>query len=284
MSNSNIHEAINALPSLRQLVEENGLWANKALGQNFLFDLNVTRRIAREADIPVGAHIVEIGPGPGGLTRALLLETDATVTAIEQDERFVKALEPLVQAAAGRLTILQADALKVDITGITDAPCHIVANLPYNIATPLLVGWLKQHKHIAGMTLMFQKEVAERILAKPDSKTYGRLSIMVQWLCRAGIVMDLPPAAFTPPPKVTSSVVRIQPRHEPLTVSFATMEYIVAAAFGLRRKMLRQSLKSLKVDLPSLFAETGIAETARAETLSVADFVHMAQWVEKNGD
>lgn len=281
--NEKIISAIDALPPLRQTVEENNLWANKKLGQNFLFDLNITKKIARAAEIPDGANVIEIGPGPGGLTRALLTETNAHVTAIEQDERFIDALQPLVEASQGRLTLIKADAMKTDLTKLVAGPRHIAANLPYNIATPLLTGWLETHTEFAGMTLMFQKEVADRILAKPDTNDYGRLSVLCQWLCRTGVAMELPPSAFTPPPKVKSSVVRLVPRTEPLTVSVKTVEAVTAAGFGQRRKMLRQSLKTPGVDLPALFAATGIAETARAETLSVADFIRMAEFIEKNG-
>lgn len=252
--------------------------AKKSLGQNFLLDLNLTAKIARAAGNLSGKNVIEIGPGPGGLTRALLDTEAAHVYAIERDDRCVAALQEVVDAAKGRLTLLPEDAMKIDYESICPAPRALVANLPYNIATPLLIGWLEQRRLFDSMTLMFQKEVAERITAAPRTKGYGRLSVIAQWLCTAEKTFDIPPTAFTPPPKVTSSVVHLVPRRDQADdVSFATMEKITAAAFGQRRKMLRQSLKTLGVDVEKLLMTANIPPTARAEEIDIAGFVRMAK-------
>lgn len=267
-------DAIHDLPPLRDVVAQQSLNAKKSLGQNFLFDLNLTGKIARSADINDQTTVIEIGPGPGGLTRALLTDTNAkNIIAIEKDTRFINALQPLVDAANGRLTLHNIDALEIDPLTIAPAPRAIVANLPYNVATPLLLGWIKNIEDYTSLTLMFQKEVAHRITAQPKTKAYGRLSVMAQWLCHTHIVFDLPPEAFTPPPKVSSSVVHLSARKRTDNIDFDVMEKIVALAFNQRRKMLRQSMKSLNIDWDSI----GIVPTKRAEELTVAEYCTIAQ-------
>ncbi len=266
------------LPPLREIIRRFELGARKSLGQNFLLDINLTRRIARTAAPLDQANIVEIGPGPGGLTRALLLEGAKHVTAIERDPRCITALHELQAAFPGRLTIVEGDALEIDVTRIVPAPCKIVANLPYNIATPLLIGWLGNARAFASLTLMFQKEVAERLAAAPGDDAYGRLAVLTQWLCHVKLAFDIPPQAFVPAPKVTSTVVHLTPREAPLAVcDQALLERVTAAAFGQRRKMLRQSLKSLGGDTATLIAASGAAPTARAEELSVEQFCALAR-------
>lgn len=260
------------MPSLRDLVEAHGLWANKAFGQNYLFDLNVTRRIARAAG-DINEHTVfEIGPGPGGLTRALLLETNAQVIAVEKDHRFIDALQPLINASDHRLTLIEGDAMKTDLTQLAPAPRCVVANLPYNVGTELLIGWLHQVSEFSQFILMFQKEVAQRIVAKPGTKAYGRLSVLAQSLCDTDILFHLSPGAFTPPPKVTSSVVRLKPKRNN-DVPIKKLEILTAAAFGQRRKMLRQSLKNY---LP-LLEQANIDPELRAENLNIADYINLAK-------
>ena len=264
------------LPPLRDVIRAHGLDAKKTLGQHFLLDLNLTAKIARGAGEMDGVTAIEIGPGPGGLTRALLDTPAKRVVAIERDDRAVAALQGLVAASDGRLTVIGADALQTDVTAIAEAPRAIVANLPYNVATPLLIGWLEQADQFEHLTLMFQKEVADRLVAQPRTKAYGRLSVMTQWRTTAKILFDLPASAFTPPPKVVSSVVRLVPK--PLDeVPFATMERIVAAAFGQRRKMLRQSLKSMTPNVEAWLTRAGIAPTSRAEELDPDAFVRLAR-------
>jgi 16S rRNA (adenine1518-N6/adenine1519-N6)-dimethyltransferase len=261
------------LPPLREVIAQAGLKATKALGQNFLLDLNLTASIAKANGDLTGLSVVEIGPGPGGLTRALLLAGAARVTAIEFDKRAVEALQPLIAASGARLTVHQADATEVDILGYGDT---VIANLPYNVATPILIGLLKNISRANFMLLMFQKEVAERIVAKPDSKTFGRLSVLCQWLCKTKIVKTLPPSAFTPPPKVTSSVVLFQPRTLENQPKFETMEKIVATAFNQRRKMLRSSLG----DYAQYLEAAKINPTLRAEDVDVDSYVRLAKIVE----
>ncbi|WP_029006977.1 16S rRNA (adenine(1518)-N(6)/adenine(1519)-N(6))-dimethyltransferase RsmA [Azospirillum halopraeferens] len=265
-----------ALPPLRDVIARFGLDARKALGQNFLLDLNLTGRIARSAGPLEGVTVVEVGPGPGGLTRALLATPARAVIAVERDHRFVEALQDVVAAAAGRLTIVEADALTVDPVELAPAPRAVVANLPYNVATPLLIGWLKRIRDYVGLTLMFQKEVADRLVAEPGSKTYGRLSVIAQWQADVRVLFNLPAKAFTPPPKVASSVVRLTPRPAPEPADWTAMETVTAAAFGQRRKMLRQSLKALG-DAEGLLAAAGIPPTARAEEVPVAGFATLAR-------
>ena len=265
------------LPPLREIIARHGLQATKTLGQNFLLDLNLTGKIARAAGALSGQTVIEIGPGPGGLTRALLATKAVQVIAIEYDPRAVAALQDLAAAAAGRLTILQADALDLDVATLAPPPRAIVANLPYNISTVLLVRWLRQIDSFTSLTLMFQREVAERLVATPGSKVYGRLSVMVGWLAEAKILFDVPPQAFTPPPKVTSTIVQLRPRGRDDAVSFDIMEKVVAAAFNQRRKMLRAGLRVLGGDTEALLATAGITPTDRAEVLSVADFIRLSQ-------
>lgn len=267
------------LPPLRQVIARHGLSAHKALGQNFLLDLNLTARIARAAGDLAGVTVIEVGPGPGGLTRALLAAGARRVVAIERDQRCLPALEEIAGHYPGRLTIVPGDALAVDCASLADGPTRIVANLPYNIATPLLVGWLRAEPwppFYDSMTLMFQREVAERIVASSGAKAYGRLGVLAGWRSNAAILFDVSPRAFTPPPKVVSSVVRLVPKREPLPCDAAALERVAAAAFGQRRKMLRQSLKTLGVDPAPLLAAAGIAETRRAEEVDIAGFVALA--------
>jgi len=266
------------LPPLRDVIARHGLMAKKSLGQNFILDLNVTRRIARAAGPFDGFDVIEVGPGPGGLTRALLETGARRVVAIERDRRARAALQELAAAYPGRLELVEGDALELDPAALTDAPRKIVANLPYNIATALLLRWLDNIGAYDSLTLMFQREVAERLVAVPRSPAYGRLSVIVQWLAEPKILFDLPPRAFVPPPKVTSSVVSLMRRAMPLApANKATLERVTAAAFGQRRKMLRQSLKSLSVDPARLAAAAGIDATRRAETVPVSGFVAMAR-------
>ncbi len=268
------------LPPLREVIEAHGLGAKKALGQNFLFDLNLTRRIARAAGPFENRTVVEIGPGPGGLTRALLTEGAKKVIAIERDARALPALAEIAAHYPGRLQVIEGDALEIDWNKLVDGPAQIVANLPYNIATPLLIGWLTDGPWppwYSSLTLMFQKEVAQRIAAKPDEEAYGRLSIICQWRCEAKKLFDVNRSAFTPPPKVTSSIVQLVPREicDP-ACEVSKLERVTAAGFGQRRKMLRQSLKSIFAEPEVVLARLGLDATARAETLSVADFARLA--------
>lgn len=264
-----------ALPPLREAIAAAGMSARKSLGQNFLLDLNLTRRIARSAgDLSTGTTI-EVGPGPGGLTRGLLLEGAAHLVAIERDPRAAEVLAPLIEAAAGTLTLIEDDALKVDLTTIGTAPRRIVANLPYNVGTRLLLVWLRTPEAFESLTLMFQREVADRLTAAPGADAYGRLTVLVTWLCEARKVMDVPPTAFTPAPKIWSSVVRLTPRAEPLApADRKALETITEAAFSQRRKMLRQSLKRLGGD--ALIQAAGLDPTERPERLPVEDFCRLA--------
>jgi len=270
------------LAPLREVIRRHGLAARKSLGQNFLLDLNLVARIARAAGALEGVNVVEIGPGPGGLTRALLQQGAATVTAVERDERCVAALADLVAAFPERLRIVSADALAIDPASLVPAPRKIVANLPYNVATALLLRWLPDLGSYRSLTLMFQKEVAERFTAVPRSKDYGRLTVLVQWLAEVRRLFDVPARAFVPPPKVTSTLVQVEARPVPLSPCQREMlERVTAAAFGQRRKMLRQSLKPLGTAPEPLLAAAGVPPTARAEELSVADFCALARELEK---
>lgn len=274
--------AIAALPPLRDVIQAQGLTATKALGQNFLLDLNLTTSIARLNGDLSGLDVIEVGPGPGGLTRALLMADADHVHAVEYDARAVEALQPLVQASAGRLFVHEGDALDIDLLAFGREGCRsVIANLPYNVATPLLIQLLKGI-HARGseaakfMLLMFQKEVADRIVASPHSKTYGRLSVMAQWLCQTKSMKTLPPSAFTPPPKIHSAVVRFIPKARMDTVPFATMERLLAQAFGQRRKMLRSCLK----EYAPLFEAAGIEGTLRAEDVTVQQYITLAGLIE----
>ncbi len=272
----------NNLRPLREVINAHGLKAKKSLGQNFLLDLNLTFKIARAAGDVKDKNIIEIGPGPGGLTRGLLNTEAKHVYSIEKDTRCIDALQELIEAYPDRFTLLSADALKTNITDICPAPRTIAANLPYNISTPLLISWLKQIDEIDSMTLMFQKEVAERITAKPRTKAYGRISIISQWLCKVNKAFDIPPSAFTPPPKITSSVVHFKPiANRKDNADFKSMEKITAAAFGQRRKTLRQSLKTLGIDAEILLEKGEVSPKARAEELDIQAFVRLAEELKK---
>ncbi|AKI01155.1 dimethyladenosine transferase [Hoeflea sp. IMCC20628] len=269
------------LPPLRDVVATHGLAPKKALGQNFLFDLNLTAKIARSAGPLEGFTVFEIGPGPGGLTRALLAQGASRVVAIETDPRCLPALAQIADHYPGRLEVVEADALKIDLAAIAGgAPAKIIANLPYNVGTQLLINWLTadpENPFWTSMTLMFQKEVGQRIVAAPGSNHYGRLGILAGWLAHSEILFDVSPQAFTPPPKVTSSVVQLEPLAERLPCQLDKLERVTQAAFGQRRKMLRQSLKSLGGE--TLLDKVGIDSSRRAETLSVEEFCALARAV-----
>jgi 16S rRNA (adenine1518-N6/adenine1519-N6)-dimethyltransferase len=276
-----VSDAFDSLPPLREVIRQHGLVAKKSLGQNFLFDLNLASRIGRAAGPLSGVTVVEVGPGPGGLTRALLALGAEHVIAVERDHRAIAALQEIAALYPNRLDVIAADALSFDPRPrLSSGPVRIVANLPYNIATALLVAWLSIEPWppwYDSAVLMFQREVAERIVAAPGSKTYGRLSVLVQWRCEARILFDVNAAAFVPPPKVTSSLLRIVPRAAPLPCEHKLLKSVTQAAFGQRRKMLRQSLRSLGTDAPALIAAAGLDPTARAEDISVAGFVALAR-------
>ena len=264
------------LPPLRDVIARHGLSARRGLGQHFLLDGNLCDRIARSAGDLSHGHVIEIGPGPGGLTRSLLKAGAGQVIAVEKDRRCVAALEELAEAFGDRLTIIEADALDVNVPALATPPRRIVANLPYNVATPLLIGWLRQIDAFERLILMFQREVAERLVARPRSKAYGRLSVITQWLCETRVLFNVDKRAFTPPPKVVSAVVALTPRPEPLApAAFDALEHVTGAAFAQRRKMLRSSLKGLDVDLETL----DIDPTARAEELDVQGFCRLARAV-----
>ncbi len=270
---------IDTLPPLREVIARHGLSAKKQLGQNFLLDLNLTSRIARVAGPLQGATVIEVGPGPGGLTRALLAEGAAKVIAIERDERALPALAEIADAYPGRLEIIAADALEIDCGALVAGPAKIISNLPYNIGTELLVRWLSLEPWPAffdSLTLMFQKEVAERIVARPGEDAYGRLGVLCGWRTTARIAFSVPPSAFTPPPKVTSAVVHLVTRPIDPAIRARDVELITRAAFGQRRKMVRQSLKSTGVPVERLLAAAGLNGDERAETLSVEAFLKMA--------
>jgi 16S rRNA (adenine1518-N6/adenine1519-N6)-dimethyltransferase len=271
-----------ALPPLREVVRAHGLGARKSLGQNYLFDLNLTRKIARSTGSLAGVTIIEVGPGPGGLTRALLEEGATKVVAIEADGRFIPALEEIAACSAGRLTAVEADALALDLGAIAPGgPVRVIANLPYHVATPLLIGWLKSEPWPPWwemLAVMVQREVALRIVATPKERAaYGRLAVLAGWRSEAHLLFDVPAAAFTPPPKVTSSLVRLVPRPLPLACETGALERVTAAAFGQRRKMLRQSLKTLGVDPMPLIEKAGLSPTSRAEEVPIEGFVALAK-------
>ncbi len=273
------------LPPLRDVISRHNLAAKKSLGQNYLLDLNLTMKIARSAGDLSGVTVVEIGPGPGGLTRSLLRSNAKKVVAIERDQRFLPALEEISDASGGRLEIIEGDALEQDYASlfgnnVIDGPVRIVANLPYNIATPLLTGWLSGDAWppwYQSMTLMFQKEVAQRICADIGDKAYGRLAILCNWRCHTQIAFDVAPTAFYPPPKVTSSIVNLMPKPEILDCAREKLERVTRTAFGQRRKMLRASLKSLGGD--SLLNKAGIDGRLRAEAIGIEDFVKLANLI-----
>ncbi|MDX5593772.1 16S rRNA (adenine(1518)-N(6)/adenine(1519)-N(6))-dimethyltransferase RsmA [Pseudovibrio sp. SPO723] len=270
---------IDNLPPLRDVIREHGLDARKALGQNFLLDLNLTSRIARSAGKLEDVTVLEVGPGPGGLTRGLLAAGAKKVIAVEKDTRCIPALQEISDYYDGRLEVIEGDALKIDPREITEGPIKIVANLPYNVGTQLLLNWLTVDEwppYWESLTLMFQKEVGQRIVADPSSKAYGRLGVLANWRCYTDILFDLSPQAFTPPPKVTSAVVQLHPREKPLECPLKALETVTNAAFGQRRKMLRASLKSLRPDAEARIEAAGIKPTARAEEIDVAGFIALA--------
>jgi 16S rRNA (adenine1518-N6/adenine1519-N6)-dimethyltransferase len=273
--------AIDDLPPLREVIRRHGLTAKKSLGQNFLFDLNLTARIARAAEPLENITVVEVGPGPGGLTRALLALGARRVVSIERDRRAIAALEDIAARYPGRLDIVAGDALRTDVREyLGPERARVVANLPYNIATALLIEWLTAEPWppwYDALVLMFQREVAERIVAKPGGKSYGRLAVLAGWRTDAKILFDVARTAFVPPPKVTSSVVRLDPRPVPLACNAIALQRVTEAAFGQRRKMLRHSLKSLGVNAAALLEAAGIEPTARAEQISVEGFVALAR-------
>lgn len=273
-------EPLDGLPALGDVIRQHGLSARKKLGQNFILDLNLTRRIARAAAPLENRTVIEIGPGPGGLTRALLMEGAQKVIAIERDERCLPALEEIAATCPGRLKIMQADALEIDIQSIAPSGSRIVANLPYGVATELLAQWLTIEAWPPAydkMVLMFQREVAERITAKPNTKAFGRLSVLSQWRTTPRILFNLPPQAFVPAPKVESSVVEFVPVSKPQDAgSCHALQAVTAAAFGQRRKMLRQSLKKVFKDTEKTLESVGIDPTRRAESLSVTEFCRLA--------
>lgn len=273
--------APDGLPPLREVVERHGLMAQKALGQNFLFDLNLTGRIARAAGPLAGETVVEIGPGPGGLTRALLANGAGRVVAIERDRRCLPALAEIAARYPGRLEVVDGDALAVDLSNLLGGgQARIVANLPYNIGTPLLVGWLSAEPWPpwwSSLTLMFQREVAERIVATPQQRAaYGRLAVLANWRCETRILFDVPKTAFVPQPKITSSIVQLVPRQDPEPCERRLLERVTLAAFGQRRKMLRQSLKAVLPDPLPVIEAAGLPPTARAEEIPVSGFVGLA--------
>jgi 16S rRNA (adenine1518-N6/adenine1519-N6)-dimethyltransferase len=282
--------AADGLPPLREVIARHGLTARKALGQNFLLDLNLTARIARVSGPLAGVTVVEVGPGPGGLTRALLAEGAKRVIAIERDARCLAALEEISAHYPGRLEVIAGDALEVDPVPHLDGRARIIANLPYNVGTELFVRWMTSARWPPwwdSLTLMFQREVAERIVARPgrdgSGGAYGRLSVLAQWRARARIAFDVNPGAFTPPPKVTSSVLHVVPAAPMADVAPGLLERVVAAAFAQRRKMLRQSLKTRFDNPAALLAAAGIDPTRRAETLSIEEFLALCRAVEARG-
>lgn len=273
--------AIDSLPPLREVIAAHDLRARKSLGQNFLLDLNLTAKIARAAGDLSISDVLEVGPGPGGLTRGLLAEGARRVLAVEKDARCLPALAEIAAAYPGRLTVLQGDALAIDPLAHLSPPIRVVANLPYNVGTELLVRWLTPPDWPPvwhSLTLMFQKEVAQRIIAKPGSKAYGRLAILAQWRCQARIVMELPPEAFTPAPKVHSAVVHLTALPVPrFAADPGVLSRVVAAAFNQRRKMLRASLKGLAPDIEDYLIAAGLPPTARAEEISIEGFCALAR-------
>ncbi len=276
---------IDSLPPLREVIAAHDLQPKKALGQNFLLDLNLTAKIARQAGNLSGYDVLEIGPGPGGLTRGLLAEGARKVLAVEKDARCLPALAQISEAYPDQLTVINADALDLDVSAHLSAPIKIVANLPYNVGTELLVRWLTPQiwpPYWDSLTLMFQKEVAQRIVAKPGSKAYGRLAILAGWRCDVRIVMNLPPEAFTPPPKVHSAVVHLKRLNTPRFEADAKMlSRVVAAAFNQRRKMLRSSLKSISPDIETYLKTAGIKPSERAERVSLEEFCALAREVSR---
>lgn len=265
------------LPSLAETIRIYDLKARKSLGQNFLLDINLTRRIAKSAEISEQDVILEVGPGPGGLTRALLESSAQKVIVVEKDERFIPALHQLKLLAGNRLEVIQQDALSFSLENYDPHSIKVIANLPYNVGTALLLKWFEELEFIKDITIMLQKEVVERLTAEPRTKSYGRLSVLTQWCCHSRKLFDVSPKAFTPPPKVTSSIVKITPRLEALyPISKELLEHVTAAAFNQRRKMLRSSLKALNVSIEELSKKASVSLNARAEELTIGDFCRLA--------
>ncbi|HAD28903.1 MAG TPA: 16S rRNA (adenine(1518)-N(6)/adenine(1519)-N(6))-dimethyltransferase [Rhodobacteraceae bacterium] len=275
--------SIDGLPPLREVINKHGLFAKKTLGQNFLLDLNLTGKIARQAGDLTNSDVFEVGPGPGGLTRALLYEGARRVVAIEQDKRCLPALAEISAHYNGKLEVWEGDALKINPLAQMNTPVRVVSNLPYNVGTELLTRWLSPPDwppFWQSLTLMFQKEVARRIVAKPRTKAYGRLSILAQWRCDVKIVMDIPPAAFTPPPKVTSAVVHLERLEKPrFEADGHTLSRVVAQAFSQRRKMLRASLKGIVPDLEDQLLAADIKPTQRAEEIGLEQFCNLSELI-----
>ena len=277
--------SIDGLPPLREVINTHELLAKKALGQNFLLDLNLTSKIARQAGDLKNSDVLEVGPGPGGLTRALLHQGARRVVAIEQDRRFLPALAEVSQHHSGKLEVLHGDALSINPLAVLNAPVRIVSNLPYNVGTELLTRWLTPLEwppFWQSLTLLFQKEVAQRIVAQPRTKAYGRLSILAQWRCDAKIVMEIPPAAFTPSPRVTSAVVHLERLEEPrFKANAKILTWVVAQAFGQRRKMLRSSLRGITTDLEDQLLAAEINPTQRAEEVGLKQFCMLSELIQK---
>ncbi|WP_170363315.1 16S rRNA (adenine(1518)-N(6)/adenine(1519)-N(6))-dimethyltransferase RsmA [Ruegeria arenilitoris] len=277
--------AIDTLPPLREVIAKHQLSARKSLGQNFLLDLNLTAKIARQAGDLSQCDVLEIGPGPGGLTRGLLAEGARKVVAVEKDTRCIAALQEIATAYPGRLEVINGDALEIDPLEHLTPPIRVAANLPYNVGTELLVRWLTPPEwppFWQSLTLMFQREVAERIVAQPGTKAYGRLAILAQWRAEARIAMSLPPGAFTPPPKVSSAVVHLTALPEPrFPADAGILSRVVAAAFNQRRKMLRASLKGMAPDIEDRLTAAGIKPTDRAEQISLEAFCALAREIQK---
>lgn len=273
------------LAPLQPIITQYGLLPDKKLGQNFLLDYNLISKIVRCAGDLSDTHVLEVGPGPGGLTRCLLAHDARYVTVIEKDARCIQALQALQEEVGERLTIMEADALHVDVRTLIPRGSHIVANLPYNVGTSLLLQWLEHSSYFAQFTLMFQKEVAERIVASPHTKAYGRLSVLAQWLCDAHIMFEVPPEAFYPPPKVTSAIIILIPRETPrYPAKRESLETVCKVAFGKRRKMLRSSLRDLTTDPLALLEQAAIDPERRPETLTVEEFCRLSQcWDAVNG-
>jgi len=265
------------LPPLREVIAKHGLSARKGLGQNFILDLNLTRKIARAGGDLTGVNVIEIGPGPGGLTRAILESPAASLTVIELDPRAVAVMQELSTHADGRLNIIEGDALEFNYD-MVGAPRAIIANLPYHVASQLLIGWLRQAANFKSITIMLQKEMAQRLVGRPRTPAYGRLSVMCQWLCDVKLLFDVPPSAFVPPPKVVSSIVQLIPKPKKPEIEFEQMEKTVALAFSQRRKMLKGVLNAAGYDGEMLMQEIGVHITARAEELTVDQFVKLARY------
>lgn len=267
------------LPSLREHLQQHHIAADKKLGQHFLLDQNVTDKVVRFAGDLQHTHVIEIGPGPGGLTRAILKANPASLTLVEKDSRFISLLQEVAASSPKNVTVLEGDALQVSLPRLTPEPRAVMANLPYNVGTSLLIGWLHNiatnAESYTQLILMLQKEVVDRLVATPHSKAYGRLSILTQWLCEVESLFHLPPSAFSPPPKVDSTVVRLVPRAKPEPCDMQTLEKLTAAAFGQRRKMLRRSLASFHPDTENWLKSKDIDPTARAENLTLADFIRL---------